>query len=129
MSAIQKIGYWMDSKKLNGDILPLHGALLKEQKCWHINTFMEQATEAEINCDKTLNSVLLMATASTANAGIDSLDVRLGFRADLPPSIEDLIQEIGLTGRQENASSLTDIFYICISLIGPLQFNSAHLSI
>ena len=80
------------------DVLLVHGNLTKEEKSAFIAAFTGDGNEDT-------NFKIMCSTSGVANAGIDSKDVRCVFRLDLPPSIFDLVQEMGRAGRHENASA------------------------
>ena len=52
-----------------------------------------------------MNFKVICLTSGVTNAGIDCNDIRDVFRLDLPPSIFDLVQEMGRAGRRDNASA------------------------
>ena len=52
-----------------------------------------------------MNFKIMCSTSGVTNCGIDSKDVCCLFRLDLPPSIFDLVEEMGRAGRQENATT------------------------
>ena len=80
------------------DVLLVHGNLSKEEKSAFIVAFTGEDKDD-------MNLKIMCSTSSVANAGIDSKDVRCVFRLDLPPSIFDLVQEMGRAGRGENATA------------------------
>ena len=115
---------YLDKKELHADVLPLHGNLLKDQKLWHTNKFVQAVTPDYLDDKLTPNPVILDATSASANAGIDCCDIHGVIRDGFPPSVEDLIQEhgrAGRTGRTINGQSVepsptTDFYHLNVSL-------------
>ena len=81
----------------NIDVLLVHVNLSKEEKAAFIGAF----TNSEY---KNMNFKIMCSTSGVANAGIDSKDICAVFRLDLPPSIFDLVQEMGRAGRRPTAT-------------------------
>ncbi len=87
------------------DLVPLSGDFVKEQKMWHILQFCkdnesnEPTLETCAEADRPFNPQLLMATSGSANAGIDCKFIQGVGRGEFPPSIRDLMQELGRAGR------------------------------
>ena len=80
------------------DVLILHGKLTKEDKTYIIRNFVDRNTNNS-------SSNILVAASGVGNAGSDSKDIRAVFRIDIPPTICDLVQEMGRVGRRLNVSS------------------------
>ena len=81
-----------------GDSLPLNGAQEDELKEGLISSYT--ASGIEVNClDKSMMVRALVATSGCIGAGLDISSVYLMTRIGFPPSILDLIQEIGRWGR------------------------------
>jgi superfamily II DNA helicase RecQ len=110
---------WMDeSGEIPGDVVHVKGDLFKEQKFYYINLFLSPSGPIQSSNDtgESFDPRVLVATAGSANAGIDSDSVCLVLRDGFPASISDLLQEIGRAGRHDQASPMTDGCRICISL-------------
>ena len=71
--------------------------------------FMEDKDE-----DNRFNLHVLLATSGAANCGIDNDNIFCVFRAEIPPSCEDMVQEEGRAGRRVGATSKTDSYTIFI---------------
>ena len=63
-----------------------------------------------------MNFQIMCSTSGVANAGIDSKDIRAVFCLDLPPSIFDLVQEMGRAGRHPNATGEHYHYHIFFSI-------------
>ena len=92
------------------DVLLVHGNLTKEEKSAFISAFTSDAN------DDDMNFKIMCSTSGVANAGIDCKDVRCVFRLDLPPSIFDLVQEMGRAGRRPNATAEHYHYHLFFSL-------------
>ena len=75
------------------DILSIHGRLTKDQKASYIQTFLDP------DHDEDRNIKVLCATSGVGNVGIDSSEIRSVYRLEFPPSLLDLVQEMGRAGR------------------------------
>ena len=91
------------------DVLLVHGNLTKDEK----SAFIAAFTGVEEN---EMNFKIMCSTSSVANAGIDSKDIWCVFRLDLPPSIFDLVQEMGRAGRSENATAENYHYHLFFSI-------------
>ena len=115
-----KIRGHLDDTGLPGDVIHVDGDLFKEQKFHNITIFLQHG---KINNPKDpsnpLDPRILVATSGAANAGIDSPDVYLVLRDGFPPSIADLLQELGRAGRRPASlciAGIIDRYRINISL-------------
>ena len=79
------------------DVLLVHGNLSKEEKSAFIGAFTNDEHDQ-------MNFKIMCSTSGVANSGIDSRDIRAVFRLGLPPSIFDLVQEMGRAGQRKNAT-------------------------
>ena len=59
---------------------------------------------------------MLLATSGAANCGTNNDNIYCGFRGDIPPSCEDMVQDEGRVGRRVDANPSTESYTICISL-------------
>jgi superfamily II DNA helicase RecQ len=115
-----KIRGHLNNTGLPGDVIHVDGDLFKEQKFHNIAIFLHHGKIG--NPKDPLNPLdprILVATSGAANAGIDSADVYLVLRDGFPPSIADLLQELGRAGRRMASSCITgliDRYRINISL-------------
>jgi superfamily II DNA helicase RecQ len=115
-----KIKGHLNNTGLPGDVIHVDGDLFKEQKFHNIAIFLHHGKIG--NPKDPLNPLdprILVATSGAANAGIDSADVYLVLRDGFPPSIADLLQELGRAGRRMASSCITgliDRYRINISL-------------
>ena len=75
------------------DILSIHGHLTKDQKAMYIQTFLDP------DHDDDRNIKVLCATSGVGNVGIDSREIRSVYRLEFPPSLLDVVQEMGRAGR------------------------------
>ena len=66
--------------------------------------------------NQVFNPQVLFATSGAANAGIDNPDMYGVLRAEMPPSLEDCVQEQGRAGRRPGSNANTDSYTICVSL-------------
>ena len=78
-------------------MLLVRGNLLKEEK----GAFIEAFTNMN---DHGMNFKIMCSTSGVENAGIDSRDIRAVICLDLPPSIFNLVQEMGRASRRTNAT-------------------------
>jgi hypothetical protein len=96
-----KIRGHLNDTGLPGDVIHVDGDLFKEQKFHNIKMFLHHGTIA--NPKEPANPSdprISVATFGAANAGMDSLDVCLVLRDGFPPSVADLLQELGRAGRR-----------------------------
>ena len=77
------------------DVLLVDGNLSKEEKGAFIGVFTSTGN-GNMNCK------IMCSTSGIANAGIDFKDICAVFQLDLPPSIFDLVQEMGRASRRKN---------------------------
>jgi hypothetical protein len=115
-----KIRAHLNDTGLPGDVIHVDGDLFKEQKFHNIKIFLHHGTiDNPTNPLNPLDPRILVATSGAANAGIDSADVYLVLRDGFPPSIADLLQELGRAGRRLASlciAGMIDRYRINISL-------------
>ena len=58
---------------------------------------------------------MLFETSGAANAGIDNPNIYGVLRSEMPPSLEECVQEQGRAGRRPGSNATTDLYTICIS--------------
>ena len=92
------------------DVLSIHGQLTKEQKASYIQTFLDP----EHDDDKNIR--VLCATSGVGNVGIDSKYIRSVFRLEIPPSVLDMVQEMGRAGRVTEPDPLNYSYTVLFSL-------------
>jgi hypothetical protein len=103
-------------------VVLVHGKLFKEQKFHNTDTFVgPDLSDTITSRDGNSKSIqyrprILIATAGSANAGLDSPHVRYVIRDGFPSSLPDLIQELGRAGRYPLASPSTDQYWLVVSL-------------
>jgi hypothetical protein len=111
----------MDSELIAGDVLTVNGSLFKEQKFHHTDVFVGDDLSEAVTDANGLFQILefnprgLFATAA-GNAGLDSHRVRGIFRDGFPPTLADLIQELGRGGRYPGAEWYDNFFRLILSL-------------
>jgi len=106
-----------------GDIVVIHGALFREQKFHHTEEFVKSDSKEVANIRGSEREIsfaprMLFATSGSANAGLDCSEITTVVRDGFPPTIQDLVQEMGRAARRPNASASTDTVTICISFGG-----------
>ena len=111
---------WMDmDDSILGDLLVIHGDQKPEVKFVSAERFTETIANPEelINKDKFYPRILL-ATAGSIGAGLDSPDVYAVCRVGFPTSIFAMAQELGRCGRgRSNENNLvTDNFHLFLTL-------------
>ena len=108
----EKYGEWLDkSEDITSDYLKIVGTMKKEEKFHAMKLFCKPSTDAA-----PFNPQVLFATSGAANCGIDNENIYAVFRAEIPPSCEDMTQEEGRAGRRVGANPSTDSYTICISV-------------
>jgi hypothetical protein len=107
-----KIREWLVEKDILADIVPVDGSLFKEQKFYNTSLFLTKIRRHG-QAPGTFLPNILIATSGAANAGLDSDDIFLVYRDGFPPSVEDMMQEMGRAGRRPSATHTTDRY--CIS--------------
>jgi hypothetical protein len=111
----------MDSELIPGDVVCVNGSLFKEQKFHHTDIFVgEDLADQYIDANGTIHHIqffarVLVATAGAANAGLDSSLVRFVLRDGFPPSLQDLIQELGRAARYVGATAVDNTFLMIVS--------------
>eukprot|EP00978_Attheya_sp_CCMP212_P038157 scaffold186345_cov56-Attheya_sp.AAC.1 len=88
----------MDANDINGDSIVIHGELESHTKFYRAKQF------TGAHNDGVLTPHVLVATSGCANAGIDCGDVYWVIRQAMPPSILDLLQEMGRAARRMDKS-------------------------
>ena len=116
---LEKYGGWLDKNGLKSDVISITGALRKEQKFYHMKLFSKEKSSATIDDEtsdeeRSFNPQVLLATSGAANAGIDNSEAHGVRRFQFPPSMEDLIQEMGRAGRRATIDN--DWCTVCVSL-------------
>ena len=113
-----KYGEWLDkSTTFQSDYLKIVGTMKKEEKFHAMKLFCsKRPTGCDLVRDEIFNPQVLFATSGAANCGIDNENIYCVFRAEIPPSCEDMVQEEGRAGRRVGANPGTDCYTVCISL-------------
>jgi hypothetical protein len=111
----------MDAEGIEGDLLVVHGDLFREQKFHHTYLFIgddliEIATQFGSTDELHFKPRVLLATAGSANAGLDCPKVRYIIRDGFPTSVQDFVQEMGRAGRWSGASQETDKYFLVVSI-------------
>ena len=70
---------------------------------------------AEDEAEDRFNPQVLFETSGAANAGIDNPNIYGVLRSEMPPSLEDCVQEQGCAGRRPGSNAATDSYIIFIS--------------
>jgi hypothetical protein len=101
------------------DCILIIGNMFKEQKLHAANTFIMDDQTEEVFVRGILKVLqyfprFLFATSGVANAGLDCAAVRSVLRDGFPPSLQDLIQEMGRCGRWDGALPSTDTYTIVV---------------
>jgi hypothetical protein len=113
---VDSVESFLNEKEFALDVLTVNGDLYREQKFHNTEVFVGDSIIFETGGETfEYNPQLLVATSGAANAGIDSKLVRFVIRDGFPPTLQDLIQEMGRCARWENATSMTDSFMLVIS--------------
>jgi hypothetical protein len=116
------LGSWINQQGFKSNVVSVTGAQMKEQKFHHINLFVATnltnlpLLETSNDVRQPFNPNLLTATSGAANAGLDSRDVYRVGRAELPPTLVNVLQEKGRAGRHPTVSAATDWYLVCLSL-------------
>jgi len=90
----------------------------KEEKFQVTQLFCGEAESVKNNTGEevdTFNPQLLFPTSGVANAGIDAPNIYGVFRAEMPPSLGDWVQEQERAGRRPGSDSTTGSYTICVS--------------
>ena len=95
------IEQWLNaSDDIKGDVLLIHGDMKKEVKYISAERFTKTITNPQELIDSNkFNPRILLATAGSIGAGIDSQDVYSVSRIGFLTSIIDMDQEMGRCGR------------------------------
>ena len=100
-------------------IIVIYGDLKPEVKFVSAKWFTQVISNPEelINTNKFYPRILL-ATAGSIGAGLDSPDVYSVYRAGFPTSIFEMAQEMGQCGRgrSNDTGTVTDNFYLMLSV-------------
>ena len=121
----QDLELWLDmNPDIQGDILVINGDLKPEVKFVSAERFTEEITDPEsaVNRNKFYPRVLL-ATAGSIGAGLDSPDVFAVVRLGFPTSIFEMAQELGRCGRGRSGM-VTDHFYLLLSCEDYVYLNT-----
>jgi len=115
----QELELWLDmNPDIQGDVLVINGYLKPEVKFVSAERFTEEVEDAEslINSN-TFYPRVLLATADSIGAGLDSPDVYAVVRNGFSTSIFELSQEMGRCGRGRTSttSMVTDHVYLLLS--------------
>jgi hypothetical protein len=114
----------MNSELIFGDLLSVNGTLFREQKSHDTELFSGPDLNGcyiETNGMQTpitFSPRVLVATSGAANAGLDSPQVRTIIRDGFPPTIQDLVQELGRAARYPLASAEDNQYQMVVSLMG-----------
>ena len=113
---------WMNSSDIiKGDVLIIHGDMKKEVKFVSAERFTTTVTNPQELIDSNqYYPRILLATAGSIGAGLDSSDVFSVTRIGFPTSVIDMAQEMGRCGRGINKGpgefhlllSLNDFVYL-----------------
>ena len=90
-----KYGEWLDKlTTFQSDYLKIVGTMKKEEKFYAMKLFCsKRPTGCDLVRDEIFNPQVLFATSGAANCGIDNENIYCVFRAEIPPSCEDMVQE------------------------------------
>ena len=113
------IELWLDMHEtVKGDVIVIYGDLKPEVKF----VSAERFTKVIVNPEELVNNNkfyprILLATAGSIGAGLDSPDVFSVCRAGFPTSIFEMAQEMGRCGRgrSNDTGTVTDNFYLMLS--------------
>ena len=113
------VEHWLDSSDgIKGDALIIHGDMKAEVKFVSAQMFTKTTENAEelVNTNSFYPRIL-MATAGSIGAGLDSGDVYCVVKVGFSTSILEMVQEMGRCGRgRQNGNSLiTDDFHLLLS--------------
>ena len=113
------IELWLDMKEdIQGDVVVIYGDLKPEVKFVTAERFTQVISNPEelINLNKFYPRILL-ATAGSIGAGLDSPDVYSVCRAGFSTSVFEMAQEMGRCGRgrTNQTCTVTDNFYLMLS--------------
>ena len=119
---------WLDMEdKIKGDIIVITGDLKPEVKFASAEAFTRHIDNQQdlVNENKFLPRILL-ATAGSIGAGLDSSDVYAVCRSGFPTSIFEMAQELGRCGRGRSNDNgvTTDNFYLMFSLDDFVYLNT-----
>jgi hypothetical protein len=118
-----------DEGGIDADVVLVNGGLFKEQKFHNTNTFLgddlEEPDIERVGHTLSFKPRVLVATSGAANAGLDDRRVTRVIRDGFPPSVRDLVQELGRAGRRPDASPSVDrvVFIISFSSFAALCFR------
>ena len=123
-----EIELWLDmNDEIKGDVLVINGKLKPEVKFASDERFTQVLDNQEelINNNRFYPRILL-ATAGSIGAGLDSSDVYVVCRAGFPTSIFEMAQELGRCGRGRTNESgiVTDNFHLMLSLDDFIYLNT-----
>ena len=123
-----EIELWLDmNDEIKGDVLVINGELKPEVKFASAERFTQVIDNQEelINNNRFYPRILL-ATAGSIGAGLDSSDVYVVCRAGFPTSIFEMAQELGRCGRGRTNESgiVTDNFHLMLSLDDFIYLNT-----
>ena len=114
------IEQWLNSSdEIKGDILIIHGDMKKEVKFVSAERFTESIDDPQLLLDSNkFYARILLATAGSIGAGLDSQDVYSVTRIGYPTSVIDMAQEMGRCGRGRSSSdsAVTGEFHLVLSL-------------
>ena len=119
---------WLDmNENIKGDVIVIYGDLKPEVKF----VSAERFTKIHGNPEELINNNLfypriLLATAGSIGAGLDSPDVYSVCRAGFPTSIFEMAQEMGRCGRgrSNDTGTVTDNFYLLLSCDDYIYLNT-----
>ena len=122
------IELWLDmNNDIKGDVLVINGELKPEVKFASVKRFTQVIENKEelINNNRFYPRILL-ATAGSIGAGLDSSDVYVVCCAGFPTSIFEMAQELGRCGRgrTNESGTVTDNFHLMLSLDDFVYLNT-----
>lgn len=113
----EKIDQWLDhDSNLQGDSLLLTGNIEPKLKLACTNSFTLELVHEKIDFDNIFTPWILIATASCIGAGLDCSAAHSVAHVGFPPSILDLMQEMGRCGRERHGQDGGDKYVLVVNL-------------
>ncbi len=120
MKSIPRIGSVVIYAGTRSKTEVLAKAIGKEADYYHAGLNPDERRQKETNfLDGTTR---IMVATNAFGMGVDKADIRCVIHADLPPSIESYVQEIGRSGRDGSASSA-----LCLFNEDDIEFRVGHI--
>ena len=103
--------------------------MMKKEEKFHVTLLFcaakvidDEVMEGEVverrnieDVDKLFNPQVIFATSGAANTGIDHPDIYGVLRVEVPPFLEDCVQEQGRDGHRTESNNASDSYTICVS--------------